>query len=216
MSYFITFEGIEGCGKTTQLNLLAEKLRQQGFDVLTTREPGGCPIADAIRQILLDPANNAIVPLTELLLYAAARAQHMEEVILPALRKNKAVLCDRFSDATTVYQGYGRGLELSVIAELNNLATGGMSPHLTLLLDMPVEDGLNRALKRNANMSLEKENRFEEESLDFHRSVRNGYLDLAHKQPERFIKIDALGTPQEVADRIEKAIDAFLNRPNML
>jgi dTMP kinase len=181
MSLFITFEGIEGCGKTTQLALLAETLRLQGHEVLTTREPGGCPIADAVRQILLDPANQAMVPRAELLLYAAARAQHVAQVIRPALAEGHIVLCDRFTDATLAYQGYGRGLDLAMIEHLNDLAGAGCRPDLTLLLDMPAAVGLERAILRNSHGNLAAEGRFELEAEVFHDKVRRGYLQLAEK-----------------------------------
>lgn len=209
MSLFITFEGIEGCGKTTQIRLLAECLRRGGLEVLVTREPGGCPIADAIRGILLHSGNSALVPRAELLLYAAARAQHVDEVIRPALSSGTLVLCDRFIDATVAYQGDGRGLDPSVIASLNTLATDGLLPDMTLLLDMPAEKGLRRARRRNA--SAPEEDRFERESLDFHRRVRDGYLRLA-RQEERFMVIDATGTVEAVAGRISSVVEAVLRR----
>lgn len=205
MNLFITFEGIEGCGKTTQLGLLAQDLVAQGFDVVTTREPGGCPIADAIRQILLDPDNQSLVPRSELLLYAAARAQHVDEVIRPALLSGKTVLCDRFTDATCAYQGDGRGLDRTLIHSLNDLAAGETCPDLTILLDMPAEEGLRRAQSRNTVQTLEHEGRFEQESLSFHRRVRQGYLDLAQGQT-RFLIIDALGSQETVARRIKEAL----------
>lgn len=211
MSLFITFEGIEGCGKTTQIRLLNESLRRRGLDVLATREPGGCPIADAIRGILLDAANSGMSPRTELLLYAAARAQHVSEVILPALRAGKTILCDRFTDATLAYQGYGRDLDRDLIASLNTMAAGDVTPDLTLLLDFPPEEGLHRARHRNASCSEINEDRFEQESLDFHRRVRNGYRELAARQ-SRFRLIDARGSVGEVAQRIEKAVDEYLRR----
>jgi dTMP kinase len=205
---FITLEGIEGSGKSTQLRRLADYLRQRGKTVLTTREPGGCPIADAIRQILLHPANTAMVPRAELLLYAAARAQHVAEVIRPALERGEVVLCDRFLDATMAYQGYGRGLDLPLIEELNRLATGGLLPDLTLLLDMPAEEGLRRARRRN-DLSATEEGRFEAEALEFHRRVRSGYLELAGRQ-RRFRVIEASGAQDEVGRRIWDAVQASL------
>jgi dTMP kinase len=211
MSIFITFEGIEGCGKTTQIRLLAESLQARGLRVLATREPGGCPIADAIRGILLDSANSGMAPKTELLLYAAARAQHVYEVISPALREGKAVLCDRFTDATLAYQGYGRSLDRELIDRLNRLAAGDVVPDLTLLLDFPPEEGLRRARLRNESLPEINEDRFEQESLDFHRRVRAGYLDAAARE-ERFRIIDARGTVAEVAARIETIVADFLRR----
>jgi dTMP kinase len=208
MSLFITFEGIEGSGKTTQLALLAERLRRRGLKVLTTREPGGCPIADAIRRILLDPANHGMAPRAELLLYAAARAQHVAEVILPALAEEQVVLCDRYTDATLAYQGYGRHLDMGLIEHLNEIASEGCRPDLTLLLDMPESAGLERALQRNATQDLVSEGRFEQETRAFHGRVREGYLELARRQPGRFRIIDARGAVEEVAGRIAAAVDA--------
>ena len=205
MTLFITFEGIEGCGKTTQLRHLAERLEAAGHAVLTTREPGGCPIADAVRGILLDSANRDMAPRTELLLYAAARAQHVEEVIRPALAAGRTVLCDRYCDATLAYQGYGRGLDLELIAELNRIASGGLVPDLTLLLDFPAEKGLARARARNAGNDGPDEGRFEAESLAFHRRVRDGYLQLAAAH-ERFRLVDARGERDEVARRVAGAV----------
>jgi dTMP kinase len=207
MSLFITFEGIEGCGKTTQIRLLAERLRQNGLELLVTREPGGCPIADAIRSILLHPDSRALVPRAELLLYAAARAQHVDEVIRPALTRGTLVLCDRFIDATVAYQGGGRGLDPSLIASLNTLATDGLLPNLTLLLDMPAEEGLQRARRRNT--ATPEEDRFEQEDLAFHCRVRDEYLHLA-RQHSRFMVIDAVGAVEVVAARIATAVDAVL------
>ena len=150
MSLFISFEGIEGSGKTTQIQLLANQLESLGYDVLITREPGGCPIADQIRHILLHPENDRLVPDAELLLYAAARAQHVvPKSLLPALKQGKIVLCDRFCDATLAYQGYARGLDLQLVLQLNDLAAGTCRPHLTLLLDMHPDQGLHRAQSRN-------------------------------------------------------------------
>jgi dTMP kinase len=210
MAHFITFEGIEGSGKTTQIAKVAELLRRQGHDVVTTREPGGCPISNAIREILLNPANDALENRAELLLYAAARAQHVAEVIQPALKQGQIVLCDRYTDATLAYQGYGRGLDLDLIEELNTLASGDCRPHLTLLLDMPHETGLKRALKRNDIQNMSAEGRFEQESLDFHKRVREGYLFLAQKDPQRMQVIDATGTPAEVSERLA-CLQAYLD-----
>ena len=199
MSRFITFEGIEGCGKSTQLQLLAELLKAQGQGVTTTREPGGCPIADQVRAILLDAAHQALVPTAELLLYAAARAQHVAEVIRPALREGRIVLCDRFTDATIAYQGYGRGLSQSLITELNRLATGGLRPDLTVLLDCPVEVGLSRALARINATEGAREERFEQESGLFHQRVREAYLVLAAQETDRFVIVDGSGSVEATA-----------------
>lgn len=211
MAHFITFEGIEGSGKTTQIAKVAEFLRGQGYNVVTTREPGGCPISNAIREILLNPANDALENRAELLLYAAARAQHVAEVIQPALKQGQIVLCDRYTDATLAYQGYGRGLDLDLIEELNTLASGDCRPHLTLLLDMPHETGLKRALERNDMQNMCDEGRFEQESLYFHKRVREGYLFLAQKDPQRMQVIDATGTPAEVSERLIACLQAYLD-----
>ncbi|MCD6526223.1 MAG: dTMP kinase [Desulfuromonas sp.] len=211
MGFFITFEGIEGCGKTTQISRLANHLRQQGVEVVETREPGGCAIADKIRAILLDAENSAMVPETELLLYASARAQHIAEVVKPALSAGKTVLCDRFCDATVAYQGYGRALDIATIEQLNHYACQGVTPHLTLLLDLPVEIGLGRARQRNADNSDINEDRFEQESLEFHQRIRHAYLQLADQYPQRITTIDASGDSSAVAKRIIDAIPPLVN-----
>lgn len=209
MAFFITLEGVEGSGKSTQLRVLAAHLQARGQRVFTTREPGGCPIADAIRAILLDPGNRQLVPRAELLLYAAARAQHIEEVIRPALQAGMTVLCDRFADATTAYQGGGRNLDANLVTQLNAVATAGLRPDLTLLLDFPADLGLARARHRNACAAQLHEGRFELEELAFHQRVRAAYLALAAAE-ERFRVIDASGGPEQVSSRLLTAIDAFL------
>ena len=208
MAKLITCEGIEGSGKSTQILRLADHLRGQGREVVVTREPGGCPIADAIRRILLDPSNQQLCATAELLLYAAARAQHVEEVIRPALTKGAVVLCDRYIDATIAYQGFGRGLDLTLINQLNQVASSGLLPDLTLLFDLPVATGLSRALARNA-VTMENEGRFEAESLAFHERVRTGYLQGA-SQEARFSIVDATGTTEEVTKRVTRVVDTFL------
>jgi dTMP kinase len=215
MAFFITFEGIEGCGKTTQIALLARNLTARGHRVTVTREPGGCPIADQIRGILLDADNRGMVPLAELLLYAAARAQHVAEVVVPALERGEIVLCDRYTDATIAYQGYGRGLDRTVIDELNRLATGSARPDLTLLVDCPVETGLGRAMSRINSSAGAREERFELESLLFHRKVRDGYLKLAELAPDRFVVIDGAGSIGETEAAVTSAVLArFARRGN--
>jgi dTMP kinase len=211
MACFITFEGIEGCGKTTQIRLLAEALQQSGKEVLLTREPGGCPIADKIRAILLDADNSEMTPKAELLLYAAARAQHIDQVIRPALARGSVVLCDRFTDATVAYQGSGRGLDQELIATLNETATDGCRPDLTVLIDCPVETGLERALARieagsAADSTHLREERFERESREFHQRVRSGYLSLAAASPERFIVIHGIKNIELIAADIFSAV----------
>jgi dTMP kinase len=208
MSLFITFEGIEGSGKSTQIQLLKKHLQQSGCAVVATREPGGCAIADAIRAILLDPANRRLVPRAELLLYAAARAQHVEQVIRPALAAGTVVLCDRFIDATTAYQGGGRSLDRRLVENLNDIATAGVIPDLTLLLDFPAEAGLLRARQRNLAGDLHNESRFEMEETAFHERVRAAYLELAARE-KRFRIIDAGGGIEAVSARIAAAVDNF-------
>lgn len=208
MSAFITFEGIEGSGKTTQIHLLAQRLQNRGVPALTTREPGGCPIADAIRAVLLNPDHKAMSPRAELLLYAAARAQHVEEVIRPALAAGKIVLCDRFSAATIAYQGEGRGLDRELIDTLNSVAVKGLTPDLTILLDMPVEEGLRRAIERNDRHDM-REGRFEQESLRFHERVRQGYLKLVEDENQFFV-VDARGDTAEVSARIDRIVNRCL------
>ena len=203
---FITFEGIEGCGKSTQIRLLAQSLATTGHQVVVTREPGGCPIADQIRAILLDADNRAMVSAAELLLYGAARAQHLAEVVCPALDQGQIVLCDRFSDATRAYQAFGRGLDRQQIEQVNLLACQGLAPDLTLLLDCPVETGLARARQRIDASSGPREERFELEALEFHQRVRDGYLALAVEEPHRFVTIDAAQSPEQVATHVATAV----------
>ena len=197
VGYFITFEGVEGCGKTTQIKLLSEFLSARGISTILTREPGGCPIADKIRAILLDAENRALSPLAELMLYAAARAQHVTEVISPALEAGKIVLCDRFCDATVAYQSFGRGIDRGVIDSLNIHACQGVSPDLTVLVDCDPRVGLERARRRIEATSGPREERFELEALAFHQRVRAGYQQLAGDEPDRFLIIDG-------SDSIEK------------
>jgi dTMP kinase len=198
MGYFITFEGVEGCGKTTQIKLLSELLTARGISAVLTREPGGCPIADKIRTILLDAENRALSPLAELMLYAAARAQHVTEIITPALTTGKIVLCDRFCDATVAYQSFGRGLDRAVIDILNLHACQGVSPDLTILFDCDPAVGLERARIRIEASSGPREERFELEALHFHHRVRAGYLQLAADEPDRFLIINGADTIEEI------------------
>jgi dTMP kinase len=196
---FITFEGPEGSGKTTQLKRVAETLRAAGVDCIDTKEPGGTPLADQIRAILLH-SENSMDRLTELLLYAASRRQHVVEVIRPALERGAVVLCDRFTDATLAYQGFGRLLDLDRLRGLNAWVTDSLIPHLTLLFDIEEEAGLRRARSRNA-AAAKDEGRFEAEDVRFHRRVREGYLSLATAEPRRFATIDASGSIDEVYER---------------
>lgn len=215
MSCFITFEGVEGCGKTTQIRLLADALKQSGKRVVLTREPGGCPISDKIRSILLDAQNSEMTPAAELLLYAAARAQHIDEVIRPTLKNGAIVLCDRFTDATIAYQGFGRALDMDLIKKLNETATGGCRPDITVLIDCPVETGLERAIARIEAGSASdsnhlREERFERESIEFHKRVRNGYLHLAEESPDRFILIDGTESVGIIAENVLRAVSSRL------
>lgn len=206
MGYFITFEGVEGCGKTTQIRLLAKRLAADEVRTTLTREPGGCPIADKIRSILLDAENRALSPLSELLLYAAARAQHVTEVISPALGAGQVVLCDRFSDATVAYQSFGRGIERDTIDNLNRYACQGVTPDLTVLVDCDAAVGLERARRRIEATSGPREERFELEALTFHQRVRSGYLQLASEQPERFIIIDGAASIEAISAAIIRQV----------
>jgi dTMP kinase len=207
---FITFEGIEGTGKSTQIVLLANHLAAHKRPVTLTREPGGTAIGDQVRKILLDPQNTNLAARAELLLYAAARVQHIEELIRPELAEGKIVLCDRFSDATVAYQGYGRSLEPDTILALDRIATGGLKPDLTILLDIDPAAGLARARGRNSSRGLEAEARFENEDLAFHDRVRRGYLALAAQEPGRFRVVDAKPTPDEIQNSIRKIVDGML------
>jgi dTMP kinase len=210
---FITFEGIEGSGKSSQITLLAEYLQARGREVVLTREPGGTPIADQIRKILLDPGNSALDPTAELLLYGASRAQHLREVVLPALASAAVVLCDRFTDATIAYQGHGRGLDLALIDTINRIVTAGIRPDLTIVLDLGASLGLARARGRNSRQGLQQEARFENENLIFHNKVRQGYLALASQDPSRIRIVDASLKPAEVQDRIRHITRQELEAP---
>ena len=210
MGFFITFEGVEGCGKTTQIKQLAERLSASGYRVILTREPGGCPIADKIRSILLDAENCRMQSLTELLLYAAARAQHVAEVIIPALASGAVVLCDRFTDATVAYQHNGRGIERGTIDSLNTLACQALRPDLTVLIDCDAATGLARAKSRIEAASGPREERFELEQLSFHQRVRDGYLQLAAAEPERFLTVNAAGTIAEISESITTQVMLYL------
>jgi dTMP kinase len=196
---FITFEGPEGSGKTTQVRRLGEWLRTRGKNVVVTKEPGGTPLADRIRAILLHP-QSTMDPLTELLLYAASRRQHVVEVIRPNLERGAIVLCDRFTDATLAYQGFGRLLDLDKLRLLNDWVTGSLRPDLTVLYDIEENVGLTRAHSRN-EATANNEGRFEAEDLRFHRRVREGYLVMAGAEPQRFAVIDASGSIDEVFER---------------
>jgi dTMP kinase len=209
-SLFITFEGIEGCGKSTQVKRLAKRLAGYGIPLLATLEPGGTPMGELIRRILLDARNKHLAPLAELMLYAADRAQHVEEVIRPALDEGKWVICDRFFDATLAYQGSARGLDSNLIRYLNVKITQGIRPDMTFLLDCPVDVGLKRALRRGSRGPEKGQDRFEKEKLAFHVEVRRAYLELARKNRKRFVVVDAASGRDEVEGLIFRHVEPFL------
>jgi dTMP kinase len=208
---FITFEGGEGAGKTTQIARLARALADRGRTCLTTREPGGTPLGQRIRALLLDPQSDGISPRAELLLYMADRAEHIAAVIAPALKRGEVVLCDRFFDATVVYQGIGRGLTADRVRELHGTLFGGLVPDVTILLDLPPAVGLSRAARQlAAGGRSAAEGRFESEALAFHERVRDGYLALARREPGRFRVIDAAQSEAAVAAAVLAAVEAAL------
>lgn len=208
---FVTFEGVEGSGKSTQIALCADWLAGRGRDVMTTRQPGGCPFGLELRRILLDARNTHIDPSAELFLYLADRAQHVAQVVRPALAAGRVVLCDRYHDSTVAYQGFGRGLDVETLLGLGRLATAGLVPDRTVLLDLPASEGLARARGRNAAAgSHEVEGRFEALDLAFHERVRRGFLDLAAREPARFAVVDARGEPDAVFGRVRRALMACL------
>lgn len=206
---FITFEGIDGSGKTTQMRMLADRLRRQGRNVLETVEPGGTAIGTQVRRILLDAANHDLRPTAELLLYFASRAQNVEECILPALSAGNIVLCDRFTDSTLAYQGYARGLGEELVRTLDKIACGGLVPDLTLLIDVDVDTGLTRTQTRNA-VAGAAETRMDEQSLAFHCKVRDAYMALAKQYAGRFRIIDGRGAPEAVAAKVWESVAGYV------
>lgn len=218
MIRFISFEGGDGSGKTTQLKLLESYLASKGMACCCTREPGGTTLGRMLRKVLLEVDQKEISSPTELFLYLADRAQHVQEVISPALERGTIVLCDRFSDSTLAYQGFGRGIELDLLRRLNRLASCGLIPDLTFLLDCPVDVGLWRirkqvtaTLRSGASAKAERplgQDRFEREEVEFHERVRRGFLDLARAEPDRFCVVDALGSIEQVHNQIRKLVDA--------
>lgn len=210
---FITLEGIEGCGKTTQLKHIEAFFDRRGLETVVTREPGGTAVGEKIRAVLLNPDIEKMAPLTELLLYEADRAEHLEKIIRPALAAGKTVLCDRFSDATVVYQGYGRGLELEMIQRLHRMILGELRPDLTILFDLAPEIGLDRAWNQVTNGDRSgQEMRFENETLSFHRSIRDGYLTVARSEPERFAIVDAGAEETVVRDAVIALLEQWVDR----
>ncbi len=211
MIRFITFEGGDGSGKTTQVKALESHLTASGKSCLSTREPGGTSLGELIRQVLLEVGKQPITSPTELFLYLADRAQHIHEVIIPALEQGKIVLCDRHTDSTLAYQGYGRGIDLGLLRSLNDIASQGIKPDLTLLFDCPVEIGLSRTVQRQSQTtSGRNEDRFEREKIEFHERVRAGFLELARAEPNRFRIIDAARSAEDVGQEIKNIIDGEL------
>jgi len=202
---FISFEGSEGSGKSTQARLLSDWLRTQGISTILTREPGGTPIGERIREVLLSPDHREMDPITELFLYLASRRQHIKELIEPSLKEGKIVITDRFSDSTMAYQGYGRGLDLSLIESLNRTATGGLSPDLTILLDVDVREGLSR------NLGI-KSDRLEIEDIEFHEKVRRGFIEIAKKEPKRVFIVETKNGIKKTHDEILAIVREWIQR----
>jgi len=210
MSLFVAFEGPDGSGKTTQIHLLHSYLKELGYPVCQTREPGGTSIGDQIRQVLHATTNTEMRSTTEILLYSASRAQLVKEVILPALAAGQIILCDRYAESTLAYQGYGRRLDLDTLQAITSFATGGLRPDLIIYLDISAEEGLHR--KRRAFETEEAEwNRMDQETVDFHRRVREGYLHLAKEEPDRWLIVDARQPVEAVQQRIREKVLALLS-----
>jgi dTMP kinase len=214
LGLFITFEGVEGSGKTTQAALLAGYLEGRGVDVTVLREPGGTALGERVRSILLNAGEEPITPVAELFLYEACRAQVVNDAIRPALAAGRTVVCDRFIDSTVAYQGYGRGLGAGDVGMVNSVATGGLVPDLTIIVDCDPASGLERAWGRinSAAPDTEREDRFECEEIEFHNKVREGYLGLARGEPARIRVVDGSGTVEEVSVLVRAAVDEFLAR----
>jgi dTMP kinase len=203
---FITFEGSEGSGKSTQIKILATHLRQRGYEVLVTREPGGTHIGEQVRYCLHDVKNKEMTAAAEALLYSASRSQLVREVIAPALEKGIIVICDRYSDSTIAYQGYGRQLDLEALTTITHFATGGLKPDLTILFDIDVEEGLSRRTAGGEEM-----NRMDLQEIGFYKRVRNGYQELVKKEPERWVTVDASRPPDEIQNIVRRSVDALLD-----
>jgi dTMP kinase len=201
---FITFEGIEGSGKTTQVELLYNYLTEKGMDVVKTREPGGTIFGEALRKVFLQPDIH-VYPLSELLVFMAMRAQHVEEVILPALKEGKIVISDRFSDASYAYQGYGRGIALGIITTLNRLVTKGVTPNLTVLLNCTVDEGFKRKMVNGIALD-----RFEKEAIAFHKRIRQGYRNISKEEPNRFLVINGNKGIEETHRIIKNRVERLL------
>ena len=207
---FLTVEGVEGAGKSTFIGLLEDALRKRGVDFLRTREPGGCALGRQIRPLLLD-VSQQVSDRAELFLFLADRAQHVADTIRPALERGQWVICDRYADSTIAYQGYGRGMDPEQLQMLNDYATNGLWPEITFLLDLPVEEGLGRALVRNGREGLtQSEGRFEAEALAFHQRIRDGFLARAARWPERFRVLDASQAPETVLAQAMVCLEPYL------
>lgn len=205
MGFFLTFEGIEGSGKTAQAERLFHFLEERGFSCLLTREPGGTPIGEKLRELLLDPETGSLDPLTEVLLFEAARREHVLKVIGPALQEDKVVICVRFTDSTLAYQGWGRGVELDFLDSLNGRTTGGLFPDCTVLLDVDPEVGLSRSLSRHSCDEIRFELEFQK-TRRLLEAIRNGYLELAHREPQRFLIVSANRLEDEIFAEIVKRV----------
>jgi dTMP kinase len=207
----ITFEGIDGSGKTTQLRMLAQALSAAGYDVVTTREPGGTQLGKRIRAALLDGEPGSVDPLAELLLYAADRAQHIRQLVRPALQSGQIVLSDRFFDATVAYQGYGRGFPLDLVHQLNHLASEGLTPDLTLVYDLDVAAGLARTQERQTGLTVELPDRLDREPQEFHQRVRDGYHALIAADPRRCRVVSAAGSIAEVFEMTCREVSTIIH-----
>lgn len=211
---FLTFEGPDGSGKSTQFRMLGERLRREGYPVLESVEPGGTPIGQKIRAILLDPANQELTDVAELLLMFACRAQNVEEWILPALADGKIVVSDRFTDSSIAYQGAGRSLGWETVLTVDKIACHGLVPDLTLCIDIDTETGLARAHSRNRQSSGPNEARIDQQAVDFHHRVRDAYHELARREPQRFRLIDGHGTPEQIAEQVWSEVNKALQSRN--
>jgi dTMP kinase len=212
MRLFITFEGIEGCGKTTQIKMAGEYLKSRNIPFVRTEEPGGSPLGMEIRKILLNEDSFEICAASEVFLFSAARAQHVKDVILPALKREDVVLCDRFYDATIAYQGFGREFDIDIIRKINAVSTGQLKPNVTFLFDIPAQVGIKRAMKRISQIrDVNKEDRFEKEKMEFHKKVREGYLSLADSESERFRIIDGSKDRSAVHRKVCSLISSLID-----
>lgn len=204
--FFLTLEGLDGCGKSTQAKLLKEYLEREGMDVVLTREPGGTPIGERLRELVLDIRQKGLTYTTEVFLYAASRAQHMSEVVAPSLAQDKVVICDRFTDSTVAYQGFGCGLDIEVLSVINEFASCGINPDLTILIDIPVEEALRRINRVEGVPGKSGVDRIEERGIAFYSNVREGYLFLAKQYPERIQLLEERGRSVEEMRRVIKTL----------